>query len=167
MLARVPVTKVLGLLRVKRTWRARCPTDTVDKLVIPTFPFKDLAGLERALSRLFSEVFTRPGDGNVAEPAYFRLPVDVQLKEGSYVITAPLAGFKPEEVEVNLDDGVLTVSPKQTKENNAEPHGYGRQEVVSGIFYRKVPVGRIDSSSVTAKVENGVLTVTLPAKAFA
>jgi HSP20 family protein len=89
--------------------------------------------------------------------------VNVELKDGKYVVTAPLAGFKPEEVEVTLDDGVLTISAKHSEEKKTESDGYVRQEVVSGNFYRQFPVGQVDPSSVTANVENGVLTVTIPA----
>jgi HSP20 family protein len=80
------------------------------------------------------------------------------------VITAPLAGFKPEEVDVTFADGVLTISAKHNEEKKTEQGGYVRKEVVSGNFYRQVPVGQVDPGSVSAQVENGVLTVTLPAK---
>jgi HSP20 family protein len=126
-------------------------------------PFSELAALERSVDRIFSEAFVRPANGKVDEPAFFRLPVNVELKDGNYVLTAPLAGFKPEEVEVTFDDGVLTISAKHSEEKKTERKGYIRQEVVSGNFYRQIPVGEIDPKSVKARVENGVLTVTLPA----
>jgi HSP20 family protein len=126
-------------------------------------PFSELATLERSVDRIFSEVFARPANGKVSEPAFFRLPVNVELKDGQYVITAPLAGFKPEEVDVTFADGVLTISAKHSEEKKTERDGYLRQEVVSGNFYRQIPVGEIDPNAVKAQVENGVLTVTLPA----
>jgi len=132
-------------------------------LTIRRNPFSELAALERSVDRIFSEAFARPANGKVDEPAFFRLPVNVELKDGNYVLTAPLAGFKPEEVEVTFDDGVLTISAKHSEEKKTERDGYVRQEVVSGNFYRQIPVGEIDPKSVKARVENGVLTVTLPA----
>jgi HSP20 family protein len=48
-------------------------------------------------------------------------------------------------------------------EEKTERDGYLRQEIVSGNFYRQIPVGEIDPNAVKAQVENGVLTVTLPA----
>jgi HSP20 family protein len=125
--------------------------------------FSELAALERSVDRIFSEVFARPANGKVNEPAFFRLPVNVALKDGQYVITAPLAGFKPEEVDVTFADGLLTISAKHSEEKKTERDGYLRQEVVSGNFYRQIPVGDIDPKSIKAQVENGVLTVTLPA----
>ncbi len=81
------------------------------------------------------------------------------------MITAPLAGFKPQEVDVTFADGTLTIRAKHSEEKKTERDGYVRQEVVSGNFYRQIPVGDIDPSSITAKVDNGVLTVSLPAPA--
>jgi HSP20 family protein len=126
-------------------------------------PFSELAALERNVDRIFSEVFARPANGKISEPAFLRLPVNVALKERQYVITAPVAGFKPEEVDVTFADGVLTISARHSEEKKTEGDGYLRQEVVSGNFYRQIPVGDIDPKSVNAQVENGVLTVTLPA----
>jgi HSP20 family protein len=128
-------------------------------------PFSELAALERSVDRIFTEVFARSASGKVSEPAFFRLPVNVALNDGRYVITAPLAGFKPEEVDVTFADGMLTISAKHSEEKKTERDGFFRQEVVSGNFYRQIPVGDIDPKSVKARVENGVLTVTLPAPA--
>jgi HSP20 family protein len=132
-------------------------------LTIRMNPLRELAAMERSVDRIFGEVFGKPANGKADEPAFFRLPVNVEMKDGKYVLTAPLAGFKPEEVEVSLADGVLTISAKHSEEKKTERDGYVRQEVVSGNFYRQIPVGQVDPSSVTANVENGVLTVTIPA----
>ena len=48
-----------------------------------------------------------------SQPTFFRLPVNVEEKDGKYLITAPLAGFKPEEVDVTFADGALTISAKR------------------------------------------------------
>src|SRR4030088_2168822 len=132
-------------------------------LTIRTNPLRELAAMERSVDRIFGEVFGKPANGKADEPAFYRLPVNVELKDGKYVLTAPLAGCKREEVEVSLADGVLTISAKHSEEKKTERDGYVRQEVVSGNFYRQIPVGQVDPSSVTANVENGVLTVTIPA----
>jgi HSP20 family protein len=126
-------------------------------------PFVELAAMERDVERIFSDVLARPSNGNVSEPTFFRLPVNVELKDGKYVITAPLAGFKPEEVDVTFAEGVLTISAKHSEEKKTERDGFVRQEVVSGNFYRQIPVGAIDPNSITGQVENGVLIVTVPA----
>src|SRR6266850_2033209 len=130
-------------------------------LTIRRNPFMELAALERNVDRIFSEVLARPANGN--EPTFFRLPVNVEEKDGKYMITAPLAGFKPEEVDVTFADGALTISARRSEEKKDDRDGYVRREVVSGSFYRQIPVGEVDPSAISAQLENGVLTVTVPA----
>ena len=52
-------------------------------LTILRNPFTEFAALERSVDRIFSEVFARPANGKVSEPAFLRLPVNIALKEGS------------------------------------------------------------------------------------
>ncbi len=128
-------------------------------------PVAELAAIERGVDTVLSGVFG-PRSKEVGEPAYFRLPLDIEQAEGKYLITAPVAGFKPEEeIEITFAEGTLTISAKHSEEKKDDPNGYVRRDVVSGSFYRQIPVGDIDPSSITAKVENGVLTVSLSAPA--
>jgi HSP20 family protein len=127
-------------------------------------PFAELAAMERQVDRIFSDVFGSPAEPQtVKEPKYFRLPVNVEEQDGKYLITAPLAGFKPEDVEVSYADGALTISAKHSEEKETNRNGYIRREVVSGNFYRQIPVGEVDPNFISAEFENGVLKVTLPA----
>src|SRR5438874_10598475 len=126
-------------------------------------PSAELAAMERQIDRIFRNVFGSPAEPKtVNEPTFFRLPVNVEEKDGTYLITAPLAGFKPEEVEVSYADGALTISAKHSEEKETNRNGYIRREVVSGNFYRQIPVGDVDPNSVSAEFENGVLKVSLP-----
>jgi HSP20 family protein len=127
-------------------------------------PFAELAALEQQVDRIFSDVFGSPAEQQtVKEPTVFRLPVNVEEQDGKYLITAPLAGFKPEDVEVSYADGALTISAKHSEKKETNRNGYIRQEVVSGNLYRQIPVGEVDPNSVSAEFENGVLKVSLPA----
>src|ERR1700716_3508913 len=124
-------------------------------LTIRRNPFSELAALERSVDRIFGEVFARPASGKVSgEPAFLRLPVNVALEDGQYVITPPLAGFKPEEFDVTFADGMLTISAKHSEENKTERDGYVRQEVVSGNLYRQIPVGDLDPQSINTQLAN-------------
>ncbi len=125
-------------------------------------PFPELAAMERAVDRLFSEVFGTPvGERLAGEPRF--LPVNIEEADGQYRITAPLAGFKPEEIEVTYDRGALTVSAEHREERKREGGGYVRQEIAAGSFYRRIPVGEVDPNSISARLENGILTITMPA----
>ena len=133
-------------------------------LVTRWYPFQNLAATERQVDRIFTDVFGSPAEPRtVSEPTFFRLPMNVEEKDGKYLISAPVAGFKPEEVEVSDADGALTISAKHSEEKESNRNGYIRREVVSGNFYRRIPVGDVDPNSISAGFEDGVLKVSLPA----
>ena len=112
-------------------------------------PFAELAAMERDVDRAFSRAFgTR--SAAASEPTYLRLPVNIEEADGRYLITAPVAGFKPAEIEVTFAEGTLTISAKHSEEKKDDRHGYVRREVLSGSFYRQIPVGDIDPSSIGA-----------------
>jgi HSP20 family protein len=90
----------------------------------------------------------------------FRPATDVQRTETGYRLQAALPGFKPEEVEVTLDRGVLTVSARRSEERETEQGRYLRREVFSGSFLRRfaLPEG-VTADGVEATFENGLLTI--------
>ncbi len=74
------------------------------------------------------------------------LGIDVTRTDTGYEVEMPVAGFTPEQIEVSVDDGVLTASGKNEKRS----------------FRRSVVLPEeIDTDSIEAKVENGLLTLTL------
>lgn len=96
-----------------------------------------------------------------ALPAFSqRVPVDVQRTDDGYRLQAALPGFKPEEVEVTLEQGTLTVSGKRSEEKKTEDGRYVRREVFTGSFQRRFTLpAEVSADDVTATFENGLLTV--------
>jgi HSP20 family protein len=133
-------------------------------LMIRRAPFAELTAMERQIDRIFNDALGSQGETRtVSEPTFFRLPMNVEEKDGKYLISAPLAGFKPEEVEVTYADGALTISAKHSEQEETDRNGYIRREVVSSNFHRQIPVGEVDPNSISAEFENGILKVSLPA----
>src|SRR4030088_1491800 len=117
----------------------------IEMLMTRWDPFAELAALERQVDRIFGDVFGSPAEPEtVNEPTFLRLPVNVEEQDGKYLITAPLAGFKPEDVEVSYADGELTIRGQHSEKKQTNRNGYIRREVVSGNFYRQIPVGEVD-----------------------
>jgi HSP20 family protein len=127
----------------------------------------ELDAMEREAERIFGNLFGVSSRTKGSEPVFFRLPVNIEEVDGAYRITAPLAGFKPEEVDVTFANGALTISAKHSEEKKSESNGYVRREVLSGNLYRQIPVGDVDPKTISAQFENGVLSVTVPAPAKA
>jgi len=130
-------------------------------------PSTELANLHGAMDRLFEDFFgpsPARGDGGLREVApTYRLPLDVREVEGGYQIQASVPGFKPDEVDVTLSDGLLRIQAQHTEEKRQEEGGYLRREVAYGNYQRTIQLpGDIKAESISASFENGILTVTVP-----
>lgn len=91
-----------------------------------------------------------------------RLPVDIHLENDEYVITAPVAGLKPEDLKIEILDDVLTLSGEVKSESNGDGD-YLLREIHYGAFSRSFRLpSSVEAEKAEAKVEDGVLTVRLP-----
>lgn len=89
--------------------------------------------------------------------------LDIYETDKEVVVEAPLAGVKPENVEVSVQKGVLVVKGETKNEHEIEEKNYYRKEVRSGTFYREVPLPTpVLEDKVTAEFEDGLLKITLP-----
>ncbi|MGH7776701.1 MAG: Hsp20/alpha crystallin family protein [Candidatus Dormibacterales bacterium] len=129
-------------------------------MLAPWNPLPEFAAMERTLDHLFSEVSGAPTGQAAEEPSFYRLAVNVETVEDGYLISAPMPGFKPEEVEISLSDGLLTISGRRREDRTTGTGAYVRREVRSGNLYRQIVVGReVGPDSVKADFEDGVLKV--------
>jgi HSP20 family protein len=122
-------------------------------------PFGELLNLHTQMDRLFDEVVQ---DSRTAGPVAALLPLDIKQTDKDVVIVASLPGFKPEEVEVTIEDGVLTIQAR--REESAESNdGYLRRERHWGSLYRQVALPwEVKADQAKATFDKGVLTLTLP-----
>ena len=96
----------------------------------------------------------------------FRPAVDVYEAGDEVHIDVELPGIKPEEIKVNLEGDVLTISGERKRENVAKKDGYQRVERTYGTFTRAFSLGQdVDAENVDAKFDNGVLKLSLHKKA--
>jgi HSP20 family protein len=93
------------------------------------------------------------------------MKTDIKETEGAYVVEAEMPGVKKENVELICENGVLTITAKANEEKTEEKQGYVRRERVSGEMTRRFELHDIDEASISAKMEDGILFVTLPKKA--
>lgn len=90
------------------------------------------------------------------------LRIDVQSKDDHLLITADVPGFKNDELEVTVENGILTIAGEKKSESKSEDNGFYLSERCEGRFNRRLrlPEG-IDGSSVTAALSDGVLKLVL------
>ncbi|WP_135458132.1 Hsp20/alpha crystallin family protein [Mycobacterium sp. DL99] len=115
-------------------------------------PFSDLDVLTRSLLS---------GDsGSTRTPRF--MPMDLCKIGDHYVLTADLPGIDPGSVDVNVDNGTLTISAHRTARTE-ESVQWLANERFFGSYRRQLSLGDgIDTSAISATYENGVLTVTIP-----
>ncbi len=89
--------------------------------------------------------------------------MDIYETDKAVVVEAPLAGVKPENVEVSVEKGVLMISGKGSKEHEIDDKNYYRKEVRSGSFFRQVVLpATIIEEKIKAEFEDGILKITCP-----
>ena len=124
-------------------------------------PFGDLRS---TMDRLFDEGFSRPWR-LMPPPAEFDalVPVEVSETEDAIELKASLPGVTPEEVDISVADGVLTIKAEHKESTEDKKRDFYRREIRYGSFHRvlSLPVS-VDADKAEARFENGVLHLTLP-----
>lgn len=120
-------------------------------------PFRDIGSVRDEMDRVFSRAFGQRL-ASTWTPA-----LDVYEGTDSFVLSAEVSGLSADQIDVEFDDNVLTISGERTFEERSEEGRYHRVERAYGSFSRSVslPTG-VKSDEISAEVVNGVLTVTVP-----
>jgi HSP20 family protein len=86
-------------------------------------------------------------------------------KEGNYILKAEIPGVKKEDININIEKNVVTISGKKEAIKEEETANYYLKEATSGSFSRSIRIpGEIEEDKVQAGFKEGVLTVTMPQK---
>jgi HSP20 family protein len=125
-------------------------------------PFRELSSLQTEMNRLFNAAFdTPPGNGGGARrwtPA-----MDLVETDEHFVLRADLPGMTESDVNIELEDNVLTVSGQRKAEHEDKREGFYRVERAFGSFSRSLTLPKgIDPEGVNAGFDNGVLEVRIP-----
>jgi HSP20 family protein len=98
------------------------------------------------------------GEDRASMPA-----IDIERKKHAVTVRADLPGVKPDEVKIEVQDGVLTISGEREEQTEKKEKTYVRHERRYGSFMRSIalPDG-VDPSEIKATTSNGVLEITIP-----
>ena len=98
-----------------------------------------------------------------AERQDWSIPLDIVRNGDNVTVKASLPGVKPEDIDVTIEDGVLTIKADTNVEEEREDGGYEVRERRAGSFHRSLRLSdHVDTDKVEPRYENGVLTITLP-----
>lgn len=106
-------------------------------------------------------------DGSSVVTSRWAPAVDIKEEDQRFVIHADIPGVDPKDIEITLDNGVLTIRGERRLETKQEgDHGYRRVERLHGTFYRRFSLpDTADPENVQAKGSHGVLEVVIPKQA--
>ena len=112
-------------------------------------PFREFEKLER-------EIFS------ARRPLGFR--TDVKDLGEKYVLEAELPGFKKENINVEVEDGKLTIVAERSSERNEDEENIIHRERIYGTFTRSFDVSTVQADEITASFVDGILSLDLPKK---
>ena len=119
-------------------------------------PFAELGELRAQFDRMLEE--WPVGRERAWTPA-----IDVVRDDGHLVVRADLPGIKPEEVKIEVEDDILTISGEHEERTEEKDKDYVRRERRYGSFSRSMALpGGVDAKKIKASTRNGVVEVSIP-----
>jgi HSP20 family protein len=93
----------------------------------------------------------------------FTPAIDVYEDKDSVIVETPLAGINPEQVDISIENDILTIKGESEKKTEVEDKNYYRKEIRSGSFYRAVQLPtRVLGDDASASYDKGILTINIP-----
>ncbi len=121
-------------------------------------PFRELRQMDDTMNRLWRGFGgVRPGGEE------WNILLDVIQKPNEILVKASVPGVKPEEIDLSIEDNILTLRAERRIEKEAEEGDYLIRERATGSFYRALRLpDTVDTTKVESVYENGILTISLP-----
>jgi HSP20 family protein len=128
-------------------------------------PVGELTTLQNEMNRLFSTFFD-PADSGGTNGASVRRwvpPMDLVEAADHFVLRADLPGLGPDDVNLEVEDNVLTLSGERKAEHESKGEGYYRLERASGHFRRSLTLPEsVNLEHIAASFDKGVLEIRIP-----
>ena len=126
-------------------------------------PLRELSSLQSEMNRLFNTVVDNPNATSGAPLRRWIPAMDLVEGPDHFVLRADLPGMKQEDVSIEFEDSVLTVSGERKSQHEEREEGFHRVERAFGSFARTLTLPKgIDPEAITAGFEDGVLEVRIP-----
>jgi HSP20 family protein len=129
--------------------------------VTPWRPF-EFEKMRREMDRLWDSFFESKPTRRVGEGEWAP-SLDISETKGDLVVKAELPGIDPKDIDISLNEGILTIKGEKRQEKEEKEEGYHLVERSYGSFTRSIRLPReIQSEKINASYKNGVLKITLP-----
>lgn len=117
----------------------------------------------RPISQLQNELFRLFDERSDVVTSDWAPRVDIKEFEDKFVLEADVPGVNPKDIDITMEDGVLSMRGKRELEDVEERKNFRRVERSYGSFYRRFSLPEtVDGNSINAQAKDGVLTVEIP-----
>ena len=131
-------------------------------------PFRDVLALQNRMNSLFQEYNRAQGEGDALTTAAFVPPVDIYEDEHKIVLKLEVPGMNESDLDIQLENNVLTVRGERKFEKEEKEENFHRIERRYGSFYRAFTIpNTVNQDSVKADYDAGVLRIQLEKRAEA
>ncbi|MCW9024737.1 MAG: Hsp20/alpha crystallin family protein [Gammaproteobacteria bacterium] len=125
-------------------------------------PWSLLNQFRREMDQMFEAPTNRDETSDVATSDWTPA-VDIRETDTAFEIHADIPGVDPKDIDVHMENGVLSIKGERQSENKEEREGYKRVERSRGTFYRRFSLpDTAVADKITAKSNHGVLEITIP-----
>jgi len=126
-------------------------------------PFNDLLTLRQTMDRVFEDSFLRSPFWTGSAPEGGAIPLDITSTPDALVVEAALPGVRPEDVEITVESGTLTISGELESERSEGEGDQLIREIRRGTFTRSITLPQgLEPDQAEATFENGILHLRLP-----
>ncbi|NOX93147.1 MAG: Hsp20/alpha crystallin family protein [Gammaproteobacteria bacterium] len=131
--------------------------------IIQYDPWRKLQQLQREMGSLFDPRLNTDNDSASMATSDWVPAVDIKEEDNRFLIVADVPGVEPDDIEVHMENGVLSIKGERHEERKEEKEGYKRVERTYGSFHRRFNLpDTADAEGITAKSRNGSLEVSIP-----
>ena len=127
-------------------------------------------GIQQELKQAFERFFDAPyfaqdGDDSSIATAHWQPRVDIKEEPDRFLIYADLPGIDPNDIEVSMDKGILSIRGERRAESGEQTERYSRIERRYGNFHRRFALpDSADAEGISAHGRHGVLEISIPKK---
>jgi len=131
--------------------------------IIQYDPWRRLQQLQREMGSLFDPRLNTDDDSASMATSDWVPAVDIKEEDNRFLIIADVPGVEPNDIEVHMENGVLSIKGERREEHKEEKEGYKRIERTYGNFHRRFNLpDTADAEGITAKSRNGSLEISIP-----
>lgn len=126
-------------------------------------PFRDLAVLQDRMNRLLNDAQSPRQPDDLMNRGAWTPAVDIYEVEGALLLKAELPEMRREDIDVSVENGMLTIRGERKLDQQIKQESFRRIERAYGSFVRSFSLpNTVDATKIGAEYKHGVLTITLP-----